>query len=344
MHVAEQVLQAYLSAATDADADREVERLLQDVARPIVRGIAASVCRGSPAMRADAEDLVSDTLTDLLRRLRAVRADPSHPIHDMRGYIATCAYNRWHELLSERHPARNRLRNQVQYLCSHDARLALWRTAQGILVCGLEEWSGREPAVAASVEGLSLPARSDPAAENRAQTAALLLAVFRSVGAPLELETLAGALARLIDAEQQRVDVPLTSLSFTAPAADDALELRTSLRQLWDDVLKLVPAQRVALLLNLRDVHGRECLSLLPITRTATIREIAEAVGMPPERFAALWNDLPLPDAAIAELLDASPRQVIKLRRLARERLQRFEKSRRRQNIRAQSRSSSERK
>lgn len=341
---AELLLQAYLSAATDADADRALERLLDGIAKPIVRRIAASVCRGSPAMAADAEDLVSDTLTDLLRRLRAVRADPSHPIRDLRGYIATCAYNRWHELLSEHHPARNRLRNQVQYLCGHHARLALWRTTEGVLVCGLQEWSGGEPADVASVEGLSLPARSDRAAEDRAQTAALILGIFGAVGAPLELETLAGAIARLIDVEERRVDIPLTSIAFTATPADDALEQRTSLRQLWEDVRKLVPAQRAALLLNLRDVHGRECLSLLPLTRTATIPEIAEAVGMPAERFAALWNELPLSDAAIAELLEATPRQVIKLRRLARERLQRFEKSRRRQNIRSQSGSSPKRK
>lgn len=341
MHDDAELLQAYLTAATEADADRQLERILAEVARPIVRRIAASVCRRSPA---DAEDLVSDTLTDLLRRLRAARADPSHPIRDLRGYIATCAYHRSHELLSEQNPARNRLRNQVQYLCSHHAQLALWRTAHGVLVCGLQEWSGGESAGPASVEGLSLPARSDPAAEDRAQTAGLILGIFRAAGAPLELETLTGTIARLIDVEQQRVDVPLTSIAFTATAVDEALELRTSLRQLWDDVRKLAPAQRAALLLNLRDVQGRECLSLLPLTRTATIGEIAEAVGMPPDRFAALWNELPLSDAAIAELLGATPRQIIKLRRLARERLQRFEKSRGRQNIRSQSGSSPNRK
>lgn len=37
--------------------------------QPMVRRIVSSVCRGSPDM-ADAEDLVSDTLIGLLRRLR----------------------------------------------------------------------------------------------------------------------------------------------------------------------------------------------------------------------------------------------------------------------------------
>lgn len=333
-HDAEQLLQAYLFTPADADADRLLEPILDELAKPMVRRIVASVCRASPVM-ADAEDLVSDTLADLLRRLREARADPFHPIHDLLSYIATCAYNRCYERLSERNPARNRLRNQVQYLCGHHADLAVWRMRQGVLVCGLREWAGGEPADAARAEGISLPARSDPAAENRAQTAALILGVLRAAGAPLELETLVGTIARLIDLEQQRLDVPLESVAVEGLTAEDELELRTSLRQLWAYVRKLVPKQRAALLLNLRDVRGRECLSLLPLTRTATISEIAEVVGIPPERFAALWNELPLSDAVIAGLLEVSPRQVIKLRRLARERLQRFGRSRMGGNVRS---------
>ena len=140
-------------------------------------------------------------------------------------------------------------------------------------------------------------------------------------------------MARLIDLEQQRVEVPLESVALTETAADEAMELRASLRQLWDDVRELAPKQRAALLLNLRDAHGRECLSLLPLTRTATIAEIASAVEMPAERFAELWNELPLSDATIGELLQLTARQVIKLRRLARERLRRMEKNRTHRNL-----------
>ena len=52
-----------------------------------------------------------------------------------------------------------------------------------------------------------------------------------------------------------------------------------------------------------------------------------------PETVAALWNELPLSDARIAELLQATARQVIKLRRLARERLRRMQKSREEGNL-----------
>jgi DNA-directed RNA polymerase specialized sigma24 family protein len=332
-HSPEELLRQYLAAAEDTEADHPLGQILEDVATPLVRRIVASVVRDSAAF-ADAEDIVADTLMDLLRRLRDARGDASHPIHDLRRYVVTCAYNRCHERLRERYPARNRLRNQLRYLCNHDGALALWRGAQGEMVCGFREWMGRE-AGGKSIDGIRLAARSDPAAENRAQVAALVPALLREVGGPVGLDALTAAMARLIGVEQQRTEVPLTELEVSgATGAHAALEERVSLRQLWDDVRKLAWKQRVALLLNLRDAHGRECLSLLPLTRTATIAQIAEVVGMPAERFAMLWNDLPLTDAAIGKLLEATPRQVIKLRRLARERLRRMARRGVDQNLR----------
>jgi DNA-directed RNA polymerase specialized sigma24 family protein len=321
------LLQAFLQAPSEEEADRQLARLLDEVAKPVVRRIVESLARE------DAEDLLGDTILDLLRRLRELRAQLAPPIRDLRGYIATCAYNACHERMRERYPARARLRNQVQYLCGHHAKLAVWRNANGAIVCGLTEWEGRDPIAEANV---SLPARSDPAAENRAQLLTLVPAIFKAAGAPLALDTLVDTIARLIHLELQRVDAPLSNEITSETAADTALELRVSLRQLWEDVQQLAPKQRAALLLNLRDVHGRECLSLLPLTRTATIPEIAKAVEMPLERFQALWKNLPLSDVAIGELLDASGRQVIKMRRLARERLRRMEKSRGQRNTSAE--------
>jgi DNA-directed RNA polymerase specialized sigma24 family protein len=328
-----ELLRQYLAAVDEADADRRLGQILEEVATPLVRRIVASVVRDSAAF-ADAEDIVADTLMDLLRRLRDARRDDSHPINDLPRYVVTCAYNRCHERLRERYPARNRLRNQLRYLCNHDRELALWRSAQGEMVCGFREWVGRETG-GESLDGIRLAARNDPAAENRAQVATLVPALLHEVGAPVALDALTAAIARLIGVEQQRTEVPLNELEVSAGLnAHAALEERISLRQLWADVRKLAWKQRVALLLNLRDVHGRECLSLLPLTRTATIAEIAAVVGMPAERFAELWNDLPLTDAAIGELLEATPRQVIKLRRLARERLRRMAKRGGDQNLR----------
>ena len=81
------------------------------------------------------------------------------------------------------------------------------------------------------------------------------------------------------------------------------------------EIRQLPPRQCAALLLNLKDAQGRGVIALFPLERIATMREIAAALGMPAERFAALWNDLPIEDLAIAELLAVTRQQVINLRK-----------------------------
>lgn len=326
---ADELLRQYLSVEEEAEAERQLAEILDKVAMPLIRRIVDSVVRDG-----DREDVIADTLIDVLRRLRGLRGEIGQPIHDLRRYVARCTYNRCHERLRERHPARSRLWNQVRYLCNHDPGLALWKSADGAIVCGLNEWAGRDARDGTSLAGVHLPARNDPSAENRPQVAAIVFALLRYAGGPLTLDVLSSAVARTIGVSEKRAEVPLSEHEPAREAGvDEALENRMTLRDLWDDVRKLAPKQRVALLLNLLDAHGQECLTLMPLTRTATIPEIAAAVGMDAEAFAALWPRLPLSDVAIGELLDVTPRQVIKLRRLARERLRRMAKSRGHQNL-----------
>jgi DNA-directed RNA polymerase specialized sigma24 family protein len=327
------LLRQYLDATGEQEVERLLVAIVEGVARPVIQRVVLGALARDAGGIDDVDDVVADTISDLLRRLRDLR-EGGVPIHDLRGYVATCAYNRCHERLRERYPARNRLRNQLHYLCGHHLRLGVWRSSHGTIVCGLDEWQDREPAPAAAAERVDLAARSDPSAENRAQLVTLVPEVLRAAGGPLELDALVSAVARLIDLEPQRAEADLAAVEQTSePAADEALALRTSMRELWDNVRRLAARQRIALLLNLRDANGNDCLSLLPLTRTATIAEIAAALEMAPEALAALWNDLPLSDARIAELLGATPRQVIKLRRLGRERLRRMEKTRHPQNL-----------
>ena len=319
---ADLLLSDYLAAGSDADIEMYVTAIL-DVANPIVRNIVASALRG-PACIEDTDDVVSETLTHLLHRLRDLKKDTSHAIHDLRGYIATCAYNSCHERLRERFPARNRLRNHLHYLFNHHPHLMLWRAADGRLICGDRSAVGRDPDPA-RVESFSTPTRMDPAAEDHVQIRRLVSEVVKHVGGAMEFDTLVDVIARLIHLEQRRVEFPLNNHELVSPAtADSGLEARLTLRELWQDIRRLSWRQRTALLLNLRDAHGCEILSEMPQTRTATIDEIAAAVEMPVAQLAELWKDLPLSDAIIGTLLGASPQQVLKLRRLARERLRRM--------------------
>ena len=58
-------------------------------------------------------------------------------------------------------------------------------------------------------------------------------------------------------------------------------------------------------------------------------------MGVPEDRFAELWNDLPLEDSAIAQLLGITRQQVINLRKTARERLARRMRAREKDSSRA---------
>jgi hypothetical protein len=64
-------------------------------------------------------------------------------------------------------------------------------------------------------------------------------------------------------------------------------------------------------------------IGLFPVTGVASMAEIATALEMPAERLAVSWPDLPRDDAWIAAELGMTRRQVINLRKCARERLAR---------------------
>jgi Spy/CpxP family protein refolding chaperone len=76
-------------------------------------------------------------------------------------------------------------------------------------------------------------------------------------------------------------------------------------------------------MLNLKDERGRGCIALFQLTGIATMRQMAAVVEMTIEEFTGIWNELPMEDAKIADLLRLTRQQVINLRKSARERLAR---------------------
>jgi hypothetical protein len=95
------------------------------------------------------------------------------------------------------------------------------------------------------------------------------------------------------------------------------------LRRLWEELQQLPLNQRAAFLPQLKDAEGRGRIALFPATGIATLRQLAEALEMRAERFAELWDELPLEDARIAELLGLTRKQLINARKWGRQRLAR---------------------
>jgi hypothetical protein len=133
---------------------------------------------------------------------------------------------------------------------------------------------------------------------------------------------------RLLLRERQRFEPysepdDLVQLPDSRSNAAAGLEQRLWLRMLWAEIRLLPTRQSAALILNLRDEQGCSAVELLPLTGTASMRQIAELLAIPAARFAKLWGRLPIDDAAIAGLLGMTCRQIINLRKAARKRLMR---------------------
>lgn len=109
----------------------------------------------------------------------------------------------------------------------------------------------------------------------------------------------------------------LEELPDPRPPADVALERRWNAKLLWLQVKDLPLRQRQALLLNLKD----DAIRLFVLTGTGSLAAIADALEMSVKDLASLWNELPLPDNAIATKLGCTRQQVINLRMAARKRL-----------------------
>jgi DNA-directed RNA polymerase specialized sigma24 family protein len=159
----------------------------------------------------------------------------------------------------------------------------------------------------------------------RNRPGAASIANFRGYVAVVTYRALAEQ-RRAISRERQRFshdprDDQLLAVPDPRSNAAVEVEQRFQLRALWKEIRQLPHRQCAALILNLRDEQGRSAVALLPLTGTASMRQIAAALAIPAARFAQLWNRLPIDDAAIAELLGVTRQQVVNLRKAARERL-----------------------
>jgi DNA-directed RNA polymerase specialized sigma24 family protein len=315
-------------------AEATLAQLIETHIEPVIRNVIRFKLRLDPGVRADAADLAQEALAQWLAEVRKLSARPDdRPIIDARGLAATIAYRVCYGWLRRQSPRRHALRNRLQYALTRQAGLALWTDRRNLSIAGFAEWRDRSLAPSEKLRQLPDDERflarvRRPDADGQApKLNDLLAAIFDYVGGPVAFDDLVRVVAALLQVK----DEPPASTDERMDGAEIAsgedvalqIEKRIFLERLWREVLELPRAQRVALLLNLRDADGHGCLALFPVTGVATLREIADAVELPAELFADLWTRLPLDDATIAGLLKLKRQQVINLRKSARERLAR---------------------
>lgn len=346
------LLLPFLDARSDAESETVLEELILKYAQPLIREIVSFKLKAFTSRAADhrdrqeVEDVSNDAILRLVRQLRDCKSSPQEKsITSLRSYVAVMAYNASDEYLREKYPRRFSLKNKIRYILTHQPKLALWEGESRKALCGLTRWPRSQKAEAHSLR----QARSDldgflrerfPATALEALNPAdLVIAVCEFAGSPLEVDEMVTIMAEvlgisdvppLIESERKSFD-DVPQLSFDPRGLiDEAAEhqaerqkVRARLERVWNEIIQLPLRQRVALLMNLRDENGEAAITLLPMLRIASIRQIAEALEMSAQELATIWNQLPLEDAAIGEKLGATRQQVSNLRKCARERLSR---------------------
>lgn len=346
------LLEAFLRARAKADVDDCLAELLEEHARPVVKGIIRNklgVTLSSSDGRhenQEALEVESDVLAELLIELNELRDRASDKvINNFRSYVAVITFHACYKYFRRKNPQRGQLKDKLRYLFNNRPRFSLWQTSDEQWVCGFTEWQQPAQQIVRAgqlnqlLQSSPKELRSRLAFEDQSGAAAaasrleeLVPAVLNCAGRPIEFDELVDAIAELQgikkeqesrDADDEDVEREMAKVPDPRPDVGAEAEQRFYLQKLWEEICLLPLRQRVALLLNLKDAKGRGMISLFPLMGIAGMQQIATALEIRPERFAELWNDLPWEDAQIAEHLGATRQQIVNLRKCARERLSR---------------------
>ena len=334
------LLHPLLLTASDEQADELLLQLIQSHAEPVIKGIIRYKLHLSSyraTQQAESDDIYQEVLLQLLEELHQLRKQPdAHPITDVRGMAAVIAHRTCSRWMRRQFPERHALKNRLQYLLTRQRGFALWQDDDRKLVAGFAVWQGQKKAATAARLGrlsedeeLLADIRSVKSGRHQ-KLGDAMAAIFNHLGSPIEFDELVTAVATLLQIRDQPIesiteDEDAVAYKTQAGEPDPAwqVEKRIFLQRLWEELQLLPVNQRAALLLNLKDTEGGGCISLFPATGVATLRQLADALEMSADRFGELWNDLPLEDAKIAELLQLTRQQVINARKSGRERLAR---------------------
>jgi hypothetical protein len=335
------LLEPLLLTGSGEEADQILSELIAVHAEPVINGIISYKLRlkhGQSSARAEVEDLRQEAIEQLLIELQKLRSHPErHPIGDVRGLAATITYRLCARWMRRQFPEQQSIRNRIQYLLTRQAGFALWpddRNKLKKMMAGFAAWRGQSLRAGQAnlrqlVQDGSLPGVLGGGGKST-DLKEVLAGIFNRVGGPVEFDELVRSISIILQIKDPVVksfdgDEDGPGFELADKEADVAwrVEKRIFLQRLWEELRQLPLQQRVALLLNLRDSEGRGCIALFPATGVATIRQLAEVLEMSPENLAELWNELPVEDSKIAELLKLTRQQVINTRKSARERLTR---------------------
>lgn len=340
----DKLLLPFLHASGKEEETAALEALLSEHARPLATRILRPRLRAyagkNPNWLLDLEDLVSEVILRLLRRVSEFKALPSpQTLADFGRYTVATTLNTFHSYLRKRYPGRWALKNKLRYILTHQKGFALWEGSDFHWLAGFTAWKAQkqEPCSYGKIQELRRNSSSLAGAgivydETRDTNPAEFLAVILEwAGAPVEFDDLVSIASDLWFVREEaalseRSYAPAYRIELAEDPREDVelkVEQRLHLKSLWQAIKQLPVNQRRALLLNLADAQGRDMITLIVYIRIADVSEVMETLEMEAAAFGEIWQDLPLRDNQIAASLGLSRQQVINLRSSARRTLRR---------------------
>ncbi len=330
---------AFVSEKDNCEANNLLEQLTASIV-PLIEKIVSANLRnllGSPAhfsQLQDIPDVQQEIIIRLLTYFKSLRENvKASPIAKVEDYVAKVSFNCCYEYKQRKYPQRFRLKKKLQYLLTHHTSLGLWQDEAQIWFCGLKAWGGdlshwqiqsyqRTGQLLSDHLPLDLRHVPDPTLR-RNSAGEQVVELFNWSQQFIHLGDLISIFQKWWNLSDETVQLEDYFLAqpFDALKIDNSLDDGKKLKTVWSEITRLPVPQRKALLLNLRDSGDREVVTTLPALGIASLREIAACLERTPESLAQIWNTLPFSDQQIATEMGMERRQVINLRRTARERL-----------------------
>jgi DNA-directed RNA polymerase specialized sigma24 family protein len=335
------LLHPYLQEENEERSRHLLAQLFTERIDPVVRHIigyrlssqSAKMNGGRPDQQVN--DLQSEVVVRLLTKLHDLKSGHiDHAIKDFLSYAAAIAHNTCTENSRRQNFQHSRLKDHIRYVLNNQPEFALWQDEKIGWVGGFAIWRDRSAKLSAMTSSESVEefvwSKLNVGDNHRKSVAEQLALIFNAADGPIDFTQLIKIVAALrgVDIRTAFNDLVTTDpnvLDEASPPTGGAsleseVEQRLYLQMLWREICRLPLPHRTALLLNLIDRNSgdRGLIISLADLRIATIPEIAGCLDLPPEKFAAIWIDLPWDDRQIAMHLGTTKRKVMRLRLAAR--------------------------
>jgi len=330
------ILKCVLDSKDEAERARLLDELILTRSAPLIRKVLRQRLSlyighsGTNPNNPDVEDLYHEIIARLLQRLNDWIGRPEdHPINNYRNLVITITVNACNDCLRGKAPARARLKNSLRDLLLRHRDFKTWKGENRKQLCGFSSWNGQSISSKASERVRLLlenpeAFQSDQLPKGNIQSIPLpilVTGIFKWVGSPIEMDTLAELLALLLDVKEQPVESIEQSNETSGREMVDStirnyarLQGKETLKKLWDEINQLPPEQRDVIRLSLEDENGNDLWGILLTAEVLTLPQLAADLGLSIERLMNLWERTPMDSPTLAKHLGTTRSQVNKWR------------------------------